>query len=57
MTFMNKSLSRSFMRSSQLRSKYLKKCSETNRLAYAKQRNFCASQLRKTKKGLLREPE
>ena len=38
------------MRRSQLRSKFLKKCSETNRLAYAKQRNFRASLLRKTKK-------
>ena len=50
MPFMNKSLSRAFMRRSQLRSKYLKKRSETNRLAYAKQRNFCVSLLRKTKK-------
>ena len=38
------------MRRSQLRSKFLKKCSETNRLTYAKQRNFRASLLRKTKK-------
>ena len=51
-SFMNK-----FMRRSQLRSKYLKKRSETNRLAYAKQRNFCVSLLKKNKKGLLREPE
>ena len=50
MQFMNKSLSRTFMRRKQLRSKYLKKRSETNRLAYAKQRNFCVSLLRKTKK-------
>ena len=50
MPFMNKSLSKAFMRRSQLRSKYLKKRSETNRLAYAKQRNFCVSLLRKTKK-------
>ena len=51
MSFMNKSLSRAFMRRSQLRSKYHKKRSETNRLAYAKQRNFCVFLLRKTKKG------
>ena len=50
MSFMNKSLSRAFMRRNQLRSKYLKKRSATNRLAYAKQRNFCVSLLRKTKK-------
>ena len=50
MPFMNKSLSRVFMRRSQLRNKYLKKRSETNRLAYAKQRNYCVSLLRKTKK-------
>ena len=50
MPFMNKSLSRAFMRRSQLRNKYLKKRSETNILAYAKQRNFCVSLLRKTKK-------
>ena len=50
MPFMNKSLSRAFMGRSQLRNKYLKKRSETNRLAYAKQRNFCVSLLRKTKK-------
>ena len=50
MPFMNKSLSRGFMRRSQLRSKYLKRRSETNRLAYAKQRNLCVSLLRKTKK-------
>ena len=49
MTFMNKSLSRAFMKRSQLRNKYLKKRSETNRLAYAKQRNFCVSLLRKKK--------
>ena len=48
---MNKSLSRPFMRRSQLRSRYLKKRSETNKLAYAKQGNFCVSLLRKTKKG------
>ena len=49
MPFMNKSLSRAFMRRSQLRSQYLKKGSETNRLAYAKQRSFSVSLLRKTK--------
>ena len=48
--FMNKSLSMPFMRRSQLRSKYLKKRSETNKLGYAKQRNICVSLLRKTKK-------
>ena len=50
MSFMNKSLSRTFMRRSQLRCKYHKKRSETNILAYAKQRNFCVFLLRKTKK-------
>ena len=56
MPIMNKSISRAFMRRSQLRSNYLKKRSETNRLAYAKQRNFCVSLL-KNIKVLLREPE
>ena len=51
MPFMNKSLSKALMRRSQLRSKYLKKHSEINILAYAKQRNFCVSLLKqKTKK-------
>ena len=50
MPFMNKSLSRAFMRRSQLRIKYLKIRSETSRLAYPKQRNLCVSLLRKTKK-------
>ena len=49
MPFINRSLSRAFMRRSQLRSKYLKKRCETNRLTYAKQCNFCVSVLRKTK--------
>ena len=47
--FMNKSLSRAFMRRSQLRNKYLKRRSETNRLPYALC-NYCVSLLRKTKK-------
>ena len=50
MPFMNKSLARAHMKRSRLRNLYLKKKTETTRLAYIKQRNYCVSLLRKTKK-------
>ena len=50
MPFMNKLLSRAHMKRTRLRNCYLKKRSEQNRLSYVKQRNYCVSLLRKTKK-------
>ena len=50
MPFMNKSLCRAHMKITRLRKCYLKNCSEQNRLSYVKQRNYCVSLLRKTKK-------
>ena len=50
MPFMNKSLCRVHMKRTRLRNCYLKKGSEHNRLCYVKQRNYCVSLLRKTKK-------
>ena len=47
---MNKLLSRAHMKRTRLRNCYLKKRSEQNRLSYVKQRNYCVSLLRKTKK-------
>ena len=48
--FMNKSLCRAHMERTRLRNCYLKKRSEQNRLSHVKQRNYCVSLLRKTKK-------
>ena len=50
MPFMNKSLACAQMKRSRLRNLYQKKKTETTRLAYIKQRNYCVSLLRKTKK-------
>ena len=50
MPFMNKLLSRAHMKRTRLRTCYLKKRSEQNRLSYVKRRNCCVSLLRKTKK-------
>ena len=49
--FMNKELSRANMKRSMLRNKFLREKSEENRVAYCKQRNYCVSLLRKTKKS------
>ena len=49
MPFMNKLLFRAHMKRTRLRNN-LKKRSEQNRLSYVKQRNYCVSLLRKTKK-------
>ena len=50
MPFMNESLSRAHMKRTRLSNCYLKKRFEQNRLSYGKQRNYCVSVLRKTKK-------
>ena len=47
---MNKSLIIAHMERSMLRNLYLKKKTDTSRIAYIKQRNYCVSLLRKTKK-------
>ena len=48
--FMNKSLSKAIMFRSKLRNKYTKFKTEEMHIAYKKQRNYCVSLLRKTKK-------
>ena len=50
MPFMNKSFSCAHMKRTWLRKCYLKNRSEQNRLSYVKQRNYCVSLLRNTKK-------
>ena len=50
MPFIPKNLSKNIMKRSRLRNKYLKNNNEENRKLYAKQRNYCVSLLRKTKK-------
>ena len=47
---MNKSLSKAIMVRSSLRNKFLKSKTRETREAYAKQRNYCVTLLRKTKK-------
>ena len=51
MLFMTKDLSKNVMKRSRLRNKYLKDNNEENRKRYARQRNYCVSLLRKTKKA------
>ena len=48
---MTKDLFENIMKISRLRNKYLKKNNGENRKLYAKQRNYCISLLRKTKKA------
>ena len=50
--FMNKFLTKAHMKRSRLRNLYLKKKTGTSRIAYIKQRSYCVSPLRKTKKDL-----
>ena len=50
MTFFNKELSKAIMTWTKLRNIFLQNRSEENRIRYTKQRNFCVSLLRKTKK-------
>ena len=51
MPFMTKNLSKNIMKISRLRNKYLKNNNEENRKLYTKQRKYCLSLLRKTKKA------
>ena len=48
--FMNKELSKAIMNRTRLRNKFLKDKTEYNKNMYAKQRNFCVSLLRRTKR-------
>ena len=48
--FMNKTLSKEFMYRSKLKNLYHKNPTESNKMQYKKQRNFCVSLLRKEKK-------
>ena len=50
MPFFNKELSKAIMTQTKLRNIFLQNRSEENRIRYTKQRNFCVSLLRKTKK-------
>ena len=50
MPFFNKELSSAHKKRTQLRNRYLKNRSYQNKRLYTKQRNFCVSLLRKTKK-------
>ena len=47
---MNKALSKGIMQRTKFRNKFLKDTSAENKLSYNKQRNWCASLLRKEKK-------
>ena len=49
MRFMNKSLKKTHMERSRLRNIYVKNKTDTDRIAYIKQRNYCVSLLWKTK--------
>ena len=48
--FMNKPFAREHMKRTHLRNQFLKTRSEVNRISFIKQRNYCVSLLRKTKK-------
>ena len=50
MPFFNKDLSKAIMTQTKLRNIFLQNKSEENKIRYTKQRNFCVSLLRKTKK-------
>ena len=50
MPFFNKELSGAHKKRTQLRNRFLKKRSNQNKKLYSKQRNFCFSLLRKTKR-------
>ena len=50
MSFLTKDLSKALMTRSRLRNKFLNHKPEENRTLYVKQRNYCVSLLRKTKK-------
>jgi len=48
--FMNKCLEKEIMKRSRLRNKFLKNPTPENKVAYNKQRNYCLTLSRKTKK-------
>ena len=50
MPFFNKDLSKAIMTRTKLRNIFLQNKSEENKIRYTKQRNFCVSLIRKTKK-------
>ena len=50
MTLFNKELSKAMMTGTKLRNIFLQITREENKMRYVKQRNFCVSLLRKTKK-------
>ena len=50
MPFINKNVVNAHRKRTRLRNKFLKNRTESNRVSYNKQRNFCVSLLRKTKK-------
>ena len=49
MLFMNKALTNAHKNKTSLRNRYLKNSSEENRATCSRQRNYCVSNLRKTK--------
>ena len=51
MPFMTKQLSKETMKRSRLRSNFLRNRTEENKILYNRQRNYCVSLLRKSKKG------
>ena len=51
MPFMTKQLSEEIMKSSRLRNNFLRNRTEENKILYNRQRNYCVSLLRKSKKG------
>ena len=51
MPFMNKELSKAIMDRTRYRNRFLKNRTEINRKKYSKQRNYCVSLLRKTKRA------
>ena len=53
MRFMNKLLSRAYMTRGGLQNGFLKNRSEVNRINFIRQRNYCVSLLRKTKKNIM----
>ena len=50
MPFFTKELSKEIMTRSRLHNKYIKNRNEENRAMYVKQRNYCVSLVRKSKK-------
>ena len=51
MPFMTKQLSKEIMKRSRLRNTFLRNRTEENKILYNRQRNYCVSLLRKSKRG------